>query len=310
MRQMKVMDILATAFLLAAVAVSGCVSYVPPDPPPNWTRLLAERIPELGDRLLASSIVGDANCPIMLKVGGMADSTRHSVGASLLMDKFRAYIVANGGGRVQVFDTSAEIEKFRFERIKASMRVRFKADISLLAGQINNKYRRRNIKIVVQEVVNQRNVGNVCADGFVSLLRDEIMAKGMGNITFLEGDRREDADYVLGGEFSKLSLSGASAQSGDDSRDEQKLRVTFADAATGDVDFEASVVATKADFVPSLGATFVLSGRLDEISKEHLTATDDYVRMEFRLVDPDSTVVKWIGGADVAITTNKTILYY
>ena len=196
-------------------------------------------------------------------------------------------------------------------RAKEDMHRRFKVDVTLLAERINRKYRRRNLKIVVQDVVNQRNVGDVCADGFISLLRDEIMDKGMGNITFLDKEKRGDADYILGGEFVRLALSGASSPAGEDSRDEQRLRVTFTDVKTGDVDFEGSVIATRRDFAPSLlGATFVLSGRLEEMSKEHLTATNDYVRMEFSLVDPDSTIVAWTDAGEVSITTNKSILYY
>lgn len=291
------------------VALVGCFSYVPPDPPVNWTRMLSERVPEIGDELLRSPLVSNDRFPVLLLLGGMSDSTRFSVEASLLLNKMKAHLINKGIGRIQVFDSSADIEKMRFLRAKESMHRKFKSDVLLLAEQVSKKYRRRNIKIAVQSVRNQRNVGNVCADGFISLLRDEIMANGMGNITFVDVGSRDNVDYLLGGEFVKIGLSGADAPSGEDSRDEQKLHVTLTDAKTGDIDFEASLTATSRDFAPSLGATYVLKGSLEEMSRSHYSSTDDYMRMEFNLVDPDSTLVKWTGFVELAITHNESILY-
>lgn len=301
----------SVTFIFSAFAVlAGCFSYVPPDLPPNWTVLLAERVPALGDDFLRSPAMTEAKTPVLLVLGEMSDSTRHRVEVTLLLNKMKTYLVSNGGGRVQVFDTSADVENFRRKRVKEAMHRRFKGDIAMLASRIDGKYRRRNVKIAVKEVVNRRNVGDVCADGFISLLRDKIMSGGMGNITFLDWDKRSEADLILGGEFYKAGLSGTGSPSGEDSRDEQRLRVTLTDAETGDVDFESSVIATSHDFAPSIGATYILSGRLEEISKDRYSATDDYVRLEFTVVDPDSTLVRWTDSSEIAITTNKSVLYY
>ena len=297
-------------FIIASVFLAGCFSYVPPDPPPNWTALLVERVPQLGDDFLRSTAMTEAKKPVLLVLGEMPDSTRHRVEATLLLNKMKAYLVKNSGGQIHVFDTSADVESYRRKRMKETMHQRFKGDIALLASRVDAKYSRRNVKIAVREVANQRNVGDVCADGFISLLRDKLVSDGMGNITFLDWDKRSEADYILGGEFSKTGLSGGGSPSGEDSRDEQRLRVTFTDAETGDVDFESSVIATSRDFAPSIWATYILSGRLEEISKDHYSSTDDYVRIEFTVVDPDSTLVRWTGSSEIAITTNKPVLYY
>lgn len=295
---------------LASIVLAGCFSYVPPDPPLNWAALLAERIPALGDDFLRSSVMVDAKTPILLRFGEMSDSTRHRVEATLLLNKMKDYLVNNGGGRIQVFDTSADVENFRRARVKEAMHRRFKGDIAMLASRIDGKYRRRNVKIAVAPVMNQRNVGDVCADGFVALLRDRIVSEGMGNITFLDWGKRSEADYILGGELAKVGLSGSATPSGEDSLDEQRLRVTFTDVETGDVDFECSVIVTSRDFAPSIGASYVFSGKLEDISKDRYSATDDYVRMEFSVVDPDSTHVKWTKASEIAVTTNKPVLYY
>ena len=290
-------------FCFASFMLAGCFSYVPPDPPPNWVSLLVERIPALGDELLRSTAMVDAKAPIMLRLGEMSDSTRHR--------KMKAYLVSNSAGRIQVFDTSADLENFRRERVKKAMRDRFKGDIAMLASRIEMKYRRRNVKIAVEQVTNQKNVGDVCADGFISLLRDKIVSGGMGNISFVDSKKKSDADYILGGEFSRQALSGTGSRPGEDSLDEQRLRITLTDVETGDVDFESSVIATSDDFAPSVeGATYVLSGKLEEISKDRYSATDDCVRIEFSVVDPDSTVVKWMGSSEILISTNKSVLYY
>lgn len=294
---------------ISVVVLAGCFSYVPPDPPVNWTRMLSERVPEIGDELLRSPLVSSDQSPVLLLLGGMSDSTRFSVEASLLLNKMKAYLINKSIGRIQVFDSSADIEKLRFSRAKEAMHHKFKSDVLLLSEQISKKYCRRNIKIAVQPVTNQRNVGDVCADGFISLLRDKIIDNGMGNITFVDVGSRDNVDYLLGGEFVKVGLSGAEAPFGEDSHDEQKLRVMLTDAKTRDIDFEASLTATSRDFAPSLGATYVLKGRLEEMSKSHYASTDDYVRMEFSLVDPDSTFVKWTGFVELAITHNESILY-
>ena len=309
------MKVRIPTLLFATASLAGCFTFVPPDPPPDWTSLLMKEVPRLGDDCLGSSLVKNATekDPLLLTIGRMSDSSLESVDARMLLKKMKNYLKDKAGRRIMVFDMSEEVETARRKRAKIRMHSRFKGSVAKLAPDIIKKYRRYNVKIAVNPVVNGGNVENVCADGFISLLRDEIVSRGMGNITFIDPSKSADADYILGGEFSKQELSASGSPSGEDSRYEQRLRVTITDAKTGVVNFEVAVIATEQDFAPSSHpelAIYILNGSLSEVSKDLYYATDRCVLMEFKLVDLDTTKEEWNKSVDIHKKTNKPIEYH
>jgi len=299
-----------TTFVFAFI-LAGCYTIEAPTPPVNWTREMAKQVPALGDGILASPLVREARTPIFLKIGGMLDKTRFTIDTEFLMKKMRTYLVNNGGGRIIVFDNDVDVIEFCKERQRKRMHEALKGELKYIAGRILRSalFRGRNSKIAVVDPKVSSNLKGLNADGFISLLRDEIMAAGSGNITFLSSDKAQDADLLLKSDFTAFSMTNETADGNREPNADLNLRVMFESPVTGESQFEVSVPARRKLFDFSLDATFILSGELNVMTKETSAMTDDYVRMGFNIIDPDTSLHRWEGACEVSVTTRKSILY-
>ena len=114
---------------------------------------------------------------------------------------------------------------------------------------------------------------------------------------FLSRERAVDADYLLKGSLSAFDT-------------DMNLRIIFEKAdAAGVPCFEASMPVGKKAFDISLDATYILSGELNVLTRETRGCTDDYVRMGFNIVDPETTLHKWEVACDISTTSYKSVLY-
>ena len=294
------------------LAMSGCYIMPPPLPPPvNWTHELANQIPALGNAILAAPVVKDSKEPIMLKIGGMLDKTRFTVDTDLLMKKMRTHLVNNGYGRIVVFNSDADVAEFCEERKRKRMHETFKDQLKYLAGKIvkSAMFRGRNVQVAVMPPDVSAHLKGINADGFIALLRDEIVASSSGNITFLPSDKAADADYLLRGNFTAFSMTDEEAKSGKEPNADMNLRIMFVEPSTGESCFEVSLAARKKLFDPSLDATLILSGELNVITRETPSMTEDYVRMGFNIVDPDTSTHKYETACEISVMNPKSILY-
>ncbi len=300
------------ALIAIGLAMSGCYTIPPPQTPTvNWTHELAKQVPVLGNSILAAPVVTNSKEPIMLKIGGMLDKTRFTVDTDLLMKKMRTHLVNNGSGRIVVFNSDADVDEFCRERKRKKMHEAFKDQLRYLAGKIvkSAMFKGRNVQIAVMPPDVSAHLKGINADGFVALLRDEIVALSSGNITFLPSDKAGDANYLLRGNFTAVSMTDEVANGGKEPNADMNLRIMFVEPSTGESCFEVSLAARKKLFDPSLDATLILSGELNVITRETPSMTEDYVRMGFNVVDPDTSIHKWEGACEISATNLKSILY-
>ena len=310
---MRTLRLFHVGHLLVALvlATAGCYTVVPPTPPVNWTSLLAGQIPAMGDAILASPVIRDSKEPIMLKVGGMLDKTRFTVDTDLLMKKMQTHLVNNGGGRIVVFDSDADVAAFCRERKRKQMHESLKGQLKYLAERIVKSalFRGRNVRIAVMPPDVSAHLKGINADGFIALMRDEIAVANSGNITFLSSDKAAEADYLMRGSFTAFSMTDEVGNPGKEPNADMNLRIMFVEPSASESCFEVSVAARKKLFDPSLDATLVLSGELNVITRETPSMTDDYVRMGFNIVDPDTATHRWEGACEMSATNYKSILY-
>ena len=288
----------AATALAVALCLLGCYTVVPPTPPQDWTVLCAKQIPTLGKALLDAGISRGEDGVVLLKLGGMLDKTRFTVDTDLLMKKMRTYLVNNGGGRIAVFDNDSDVTAFCEKRRKKLLHGALKGEIRYLAGRVVRAaiFRNQEIRIAVMPVAYEHGE-KVNADALISLLRDEVVQQGGGRFVFLSPERAADADYLLKGSLSAFDS-------------DMKLRIQF--EKPGDVGvpcFEASMPVQKKVFDVSLDATYILSGELNVLTRETRGYTDDYVRMGFNIVDPETTLHKWEVACEISTTSYKPVLY-
>ena len=309
MKQINV-SLRAGLALIAIGLVSGCYT-PPPQEPVNWTRVLAEQIPPLGDAILAAPVIKDSKEPIMLKMGGMLDKSSCTVDTELLMKKLRTYLVNNGHGRIVVFNNDADVSEFIGERKRKRMHETFRGQLKFLAEKTvkSAMFRGRNVQIAVMPPDVSAHLKGINADGFIALLRDEIAASSSGNITFLPSNKAADADYLLRGNFTAFSMTDEVANGGKEPNADMNLRIMFVEPSTGESCFEVSLAARKKLFDPSLEATLILSGELNDLAKETPSTREDYVRMGFIVVDPDTSTHKFEAACEISRTTLKPIYY-
>ncbi len=312
---MQILNSLRAGLALIAIGLvmSGCYTIVetPPQPPVNWTRELAKQIPALGNAILAAPVVKDSKEPILLKIGGMLDKTRFTVDTDLLMKKMRTHLVSNGYGRIVVFNSDADVAEFCKERKQKQMHEALKGQLKYLAERIvkSAMFRGRNVQVAVMPPDVSAHLKGINADGFIALLRDEIVASSSGNITFLSSDKAADADYLLRGNFTAFSMTDEVGNPGKEPNADMNLRIMFVEPSSSESCFEVGVVARKKLFDPSLDATLILSGELNVITRETPSMTDDYVRMGFNIVDPDSGTHRWEGACEISAANYKSVLY-
>ena len=288
----------AMAFFAVAVCLLGCYTVVQPTPPQNWTALCARQIPELGKALLDAGLAQGGDGVVLLKLGGMLDKTRFTVDTDLLMKKMRTYLVNNGRGRVAVFDNDSDVAAFCENRRRKVLHGALKGELKYLAGRVVRAaiFRSPQTRLAVMPVT-PGDGEKVNADALVSLLRDEIVLQGDGRFVFLSPDRAGDADYLLRG-----SLTAFDA--------DLNLRIVFEKPdAVGVPCFEASMPVRKKAFDVSLDATYILAGELNVLTRETRGYTDDYVRMGFNVVDPETRLHKWEVACDISTTSYKSVLY-
>ena len=299
------------ALMAIGLALSGCITPPPTLPPPPWTEILAMQIPPLGEAILAAPVIKDSKEPIMLKIGSMLDKSSCTVDTELLMKKMRTYLVNNGHGHIIVFNNDANVSEFIKERELKRMHEAFKGQLKFLAEKIvkSAMFRGRNVQIAVMPPDVSAHLKGINADGFISLLRDEIAASSSGNITFLPSNKAGDADYLLRGNFTAFSMTDEVASGGKEPNADMNLRIMFVEPSTGESCFEVSVAARKKLFDPSLDATLVLSGELNDLAKETPSTREDYVRMGFIVVDPDTSTHKFEAACEISRTTLKPIYY-
>ena len=301
---------LATALVALGFHASGCYSVAKPTGPVNWTVQCAAQIPVIGDSLLASPLCRDSDTTILLKIGNMLDKTRFTVDTDLLMKKMRTYLVNHGCGRIAVFDNDADVTAFCERRREKRAREAYKGEIKYLAGCILRSAILRDAKHKL--VVVPMDGMNVAATRQYALLclflREELFSQSGGRITFLSKDRAQEADYIINGglicpDGSSVSLDGS--QNGD-----MFLRVAFERTSSpGETCFEASVPVREKLFDSTLDATYILSGELNVLTRETPSFTDDFVRMGFNIVNPDTKLHVWEGACEISATTHKSILY-
>lgn len=288
----------AATALVVALCLLGCFTVVQPTPPQDWTVLCARQIPELGKALLASGLCRGGDGVVLLKLGGMLDKTRFTVDTDLLMKKMRTYLVNNGDGRIAVFDNDADVAAFCENRRKKILRGAIKGELKYLAGRVVRAaiFRNPETRIAVMPVAQGRGE-KVDAEALVSLLRDEIVLQGGGRFVFLSPERGGDADYLLKGSLSAFET-------------DMNLRIVFEKPDVAGVPcFEASMPVRKNAFDVSTDATYILSGELNVLTRETRGYTDDYVRMGFNVVDPETTLHKWEVACDISTTSYKSVLY-
>ena len=303
------------ALVAVVLTLSGCYTTPPtvvgPTPPVNWTRELASRIEPLGESILKSPVVSTAKEPILLKIGGMLDKTRFTVDTDFLMKKMRTHLVNNGGGRIVVYDNDADVGEFIRKRKLKRMHEALKGELKFLAERIVKSvlFRGRNVRVAVMPSDVSSHLKGVNADGFIELLRDEIMEASSGNITFISGDKASEADYLLRGNFSAFSMTDEVARDGKGPNADMNLRIMFVEPSASESCFEVKVPVRRKLFDPSLDATLILSGELNVITRETPSMTDDYVRMGFNIINPDTGTHVWEGACEVSATNYKSVLY-
>ncbi|MBQ6007902.1 MAG: hypothetical protein IJL17_05140 [Kiritimatiellae bacterium] len=298
--------------LIAIGLVSGCYTIPPPlPPPPPWPEILAKQIPVLGTNILNSPVIRDSKEPILLKIGGMLDKSRLTVDTELLMRMMRTHLVNNGYGRIVVFNNDADVAGFIEDRNRKRMHEVFKDQLRYLAGKIvkSAMFRGRNVQIAVMPPDVSAHLKGINADGFIALLRDEIAASCSGNITFLPGNKAGDADYLLRGNFTAFSMTDEVASGGKEPNADMNLRIMFVEPSSGESCFEVSLPARKKLFDPSLDATLILSGELNDIARETPSTREDYVRMGFNIVDPDTSTHRYETACEISATTYKPVYY-
>ena len=293
------------ALVAVGLTLSGCYTteVVAPTPPVNWTRELASQIEPLGEGILKSPVVSTAKEPILLKIGGMLDKTRFTVDTDFLMKKMRTHLVNNGGGR----DVGEFIRKRKLKRMHEAL----KGELKYLGERVVKSalFRGRNVRVAVMPPDVSPHLKGVNADGFIELLRDEIMEASSGNITFLSGDKASEADYLLRGHFSAFSMTDEVARDGKGPNADMNLRIMFVEPSASESCFEVKVPVRRKLFDPSLDATLILSGELNVITRETPSMTDDYVRMGFNIINPDTATHVWEGACEVSATNYKSVLY-
>ena len=297
--------------MIAIGLVSGCLQPPPPSLPPPWPEILAKQIPVLGDNILNAAVIKDSKEPILLKIGGMLDKSCVTVDTDLLMKKMRTHLVNNGYGRIVVFNNDADIRVFIEERNRKRMYEASKGQLRDLAEKIvkSAMFRGRNVQIAVMPSDVSAHLKGIHADSFIELLRDEIAAASSGNITFLPSNKVDGADYFLRGRFTALSMTDEVASGGKEPNADMNLRIMFEDPSTGECCFERSLKVRKKLFDPSLEATLILSGELNDIARETPSTREDYVRIGFNIVDPDTSTHKYETACEISAITYKPIYY-
>lgn len=301
---------LATVWVALGFYASGCYSVAKPTGPVNWTVQCAAQIPVIGDSLLASLLSRDSDATILLKVGNMLDKTRFTVDTDLLMKKMRTHLVNHGRGRIAVFDNDADVAAFCERRREKRAREAYKGEIKYLAGCILRSAILRGAKRKL--VVVPMNGMNVAASRQYALLclflREELFSQSDGRITFLSQDRVREADYIINGGLVCHDSSSASLDGSPNC--DMLLRVAFERASSpGETCFEASVPVREKLFDSALDATYILSGELNVLTRETPSFTDDFVRMGFNIINPDTKLHVCEGACEISATTHKSILY-
>ena len=300
------------ALIAIGLAMSGCYTLPPPQPPPvNWTRELAKQIPVLGTNILESSVIKDSKAPIPLKIGSMLDKSCLMVDTELLMKMMRTHLVNNGAGRIIVFNNDANVAEFIENWERKRMHEALKEQLRDLAGKIvkSAMFKGRNVQIAVMPPDVSAHLKGINADGFVELLRDEIVALSRGNITFLPSDKAGDANYLLRSNFTAFSMTDEVAIGGKEPNADMNLRIMFVEPSTGESCFEENLAARKKLFDPSSKAKLILSGELNDLARETPSAREDYARMGFNIVDPKTGTHKYETACEISFINPKSILY-
>ena len=292
--------------------VCGCCTDVPPTPPQDWTKLCAKEIPALGESILNSPFCQNPEEPILLKVGSMLDKTRFTVDTDLLMKKMRTYLVNHGKGRVAVFDDDSTVIEFCKKRQAKKMYDALKDELKYVALRIAKaaEFKGRQVKVaampIEMDALGERNG----ADGILSLLRAEIVGMSGGRFVFLSREKVDAADYLLKGSLVSVDTGEGVGKNGGKTGTDLNLRIVFEKpAAAGIPCFEISMPVQRKVFAASLDATCILSGELNVLTRETPSQTDDFVRMGFNIIDPDTRLHMWEGACEISVTSYKSILY-
>jgi len=152
--------------------------------------------------LLGSPAIAQQGGAVRIKVSDIEDKSRFMIDGNIFLRRFRAELNAASGGRLQFLDSSGSVGEDRRKILERRQRQQLQYELRQLAGYMVRcaELRGRTVTLAAVPALNTNLVG-MNADGFMSLLREELVRAGNGNVRFLTPGEVEGADYWLTGEF-------------------------------------------------------------------------------------------------------------
>jgi len=152
--------------------------------------------------LVNSPAIAQRGKTVRIKVADVEDRSRYMIDGNIFIRRFRAELNAAGGGRLQFLDSSGSVGEDRRRILERRQRQQLQHELRQIAGYIarSAEIRGRNVTVAAVPALNTNLVG-MNADGFMALLREELVRAGGGNVRFLTPGETEGADYWLTGEF-------------------------------------------------------------------------------------------------------------
>ena len=192
-----------TMVLVGVLAVCGCVTETVVSRPVglNWEHVRSAA-QTMSASLLQSPVLAAKGRPVKVKLADVDDKSRYMINGNVFLERFRAELIMASGGRMLFLDSSgsvgADILKIKQER----QRQQLQNDLKKIADYIacSAELRGRKVKLAALPALNTNLVG-LNAEGFLALLREELVRAGNGDILFLAPGETEGADYWLTGEF-------------------------------------------------------------------------------------------------------------
>ena len=193
-----------TMVLVGVLAVCGCVT--PPPVTPTPPGLNGEHVRSAAQAMCASLLQSPALAAkgraVRVKLSDVDDKSRYMIDGNIFLKRFRAELNMASGGRLLFLDSSGSVGADRLKIIQERQRQQLQHELRQIAGYIarSAELRGRKVTLAALPALNTNLVG-LNAEGFLALLREELVRAGNGNIRFLAPGETEGADYWLTGEF-------------------------------------------------------------------------------------------------------------
>lgn len=139
---------------------------------------------------------------VRIKQADIQDSTRYLINSDFFLERFSDELCTASGGRVVFLDSSesvgADERRIHQKRQRRQVEDRIRQIAAYIARTA--ELSGRKVTVAMLPALNTNLVG-LNADGFMLMLRENLVTAGGGNIRFLAPGETEGADYWLTGEF-------------------------------------------------------------------------------------------------------------